>query len=202
MVKRILIGVGVAVGLLVAAVAVLGMIAPTELHVEREVLINQPKNVVFEELKQMKNHDVWSPWFKRDPNLVKKYRGTDGTVGFVSSWSGNEEVGVGEQEITKIAEGERLDYELRFEEPFEDTNTAYLITEENGKAQTKVRWGLDGKLLFPGNIMCMLMNMKAKLAADFDEGLAGLKEHMETQPAAAVEPEMEKESESVGPDEE
>ena len=179
MVKKVLIGVGVVLVLLVAVIAVLGAIAPTDLYVEREVVIDQPKDAVFEELKYVKNHDAWSPWFKRDPKMVKKYSGTDGTVGFVSSWSGNKDVGVGEQEITKIVPGERIDYELRFKEPMEETNTAWLSTEAVGADQTKVKWGLKGKTPFPGNVICMLMDLKGQLTADLDEGLAMLKQNQE-----------------------
>jgi hypothetical protein len=182
MMRKILVGVGVVAVLLVATIAVLGAIAPTDLHVEREVVIDKPKDVVFEDLKYVKNHERWSPWFKRDPNLVKAYRGEDGTVGFVNSWSGNDQVGVGEQEIKKIAEGERIDYELRFKKPMEDTSKAYLITEAVGENQTKVKWGMQGKTPFPGNVICMLMNMKQSLAKDFDEGLGMLKTELEKQP--------------------
>jgi uncharacterized protein YndB with AHSA1/START domain len=182
MAKKILIGMGVVAVLLVATIAVLGAIAPTDLHVEREVVIDKPKEVVFEDLKYVKNHERWSPWFKRDPNLAKEYHGEDGTVGFVNSWSGNDQVGVGEQEIKKIAEGERIDYELRFKKPMEDTSTAYLITEAVGEHQTKVKWGMQGKTPFPGNVICMLMNMKQTLAKDFDEGLGMLKAELEKQP--------------------
>lgn len=180
MAKKILIGLGAVVGILVLVIAVLGAIAPTDLHVEREVVIEKPVAVVFGDLKLVKNHDLWSPWFKKDPNIVKEYKGEDGTVGFISSWSGNDEVGVGEQEIKKIAEGERIDYELRFKKPMEDTNTAYLITESLGENQTKVKWGLQGKTPFPGNVMCLVMNLRQKLAGDFDEGLAMLKTHLES----------------------
>jgi hypothetical protein len=35
-----------------------------------------------------------------DPDMKKTYRGTDGTVGFVSEWESNKkDVGTGEQEI-------------------------------------------------------------------------------------------------------
>ena len=182
MAKKILMGVGVVAVVCVAAIAVLGAIAPTDLHVEREVLIYKPKEVVFEDLKYLKSHDRWSPWFKRDPNVIKEYKGEDGTVGFVSSWSGNDQIGVGEEEITKIAEGERIDYELRFKKPMEDTSTAYLVTEALADAQTKVKWGMKGKTPFPGNVICMVMNMKQTLAKDFDEGLAMLKAELEKQP--------------------
>lgn len=63
--------------------------------------------------------------------MKKGYRGTDGEVGFLSSWdSKNENVGKGEQEIMKITPISRLEYELRFFDPFEATHDAYLILEE------------------------------------------------------------------------
>jgi len=179
MAKKILISLGVIVAVIVLVIAVLGAIAPTDLHVSREVVIDKPKDVVFSDLKLVKNHDHWSPWFKLDPKIVKEHRGEDGTVGFVSAWSGNDKVGVGEQEITKIAEGDRIDFELRFKKPMEETNTAYLITEAVGENQTKVKWGLQGKTPFPGSVFCLVMNLRQKLAADFDEGLGMLKKRLE-----------------------
>lgn len=185
MLRKILIGVGVVVGVLIAAVAVLAMIAPTDLHVERDVVISRPVDVVFEDLKFVKNHDSWSPWVKKDPNLKQSYRGEDGTVGFVSAWSGNDEVGVGEQEITQIAEGERIDYELRFKEPMEDTCSAYLVTEAMGDSQTRVKWGMQGKNPFPGNVVCYVLNMREVLAGQFDEGLSALKARLEGMPESS-----------------
>src|SRR5688572_16407495 len=112
--KKILIGLAVFVSVIVLLVTFLGVLAPKQFVVEREVLINKPKDFVFAELKQVRNHGNWSPWERKDPNLKKDYKGTDGTVGFVASWAGNKEVGVGEQEITNIIEGQRIDFELRF----------------------------------------------------------------------------------------
>ena len=173
--KKILIVLFVLVGLVV----VVGLVAPKDFHVEREVIINKPKDVVFFQLKYVKNHNQWSPWVKKDPNIVQEYKGTDGTVGFISSWSGNDQVGVGEQEITRIVEGEKIEFELRFKKPMEDTSQAYLITESVGENQTKVRWGMTGKSPFPGNVVCLLMNMKDKIGQEFQNGLNDLKSILE-----------------------
>src|SRR5678815_5858519 len=97
--KMVLTTFLVVVGVVVVGIAILGFVAPTDLNVEREVVINRPKDDVFNDLRLMKSHDSWSPWMRKDPNIVKQYTGADGTVGFVQSWSGNNEVGVGEQEI-------------------------------------------------------------------------------------------------------
>lgn len=173
--KKFWIGLAILVGV----IGVLGIVAPKDFQVEREVVINRPKAFVYENLKFIKNHDSWSPWVKRDPQMTKSYKGTDGTVGFIYSWSGNSEVGVGEQEIKKIVEGERIETELRFKEPFEDSSQAYLITETVGENQTKVRWGMVGKSPFPINILCLIMNATKKIGNDFEEGLGSLKTNLE-----------------------
>jgi uncharacterized protein YndB with AHSA1/START domain len=171
---------GIALGVLVAIVLILGLVAPKDFSVEREVTIAQPKAVVFSYLKSLKNGAEWNPWAKKDPGIVHEYRGTDGTVGSVVAWSGNQEVGVGEQEIKNIVEGDRIDFELRFKKPWEGTNTAYLTTESAGDNQTKVRWGMAGKTSFPFNVVCLLMNLGKRVEKDFDEGLNNLKRILES----------------------
>lgn len=163
------------VGVLVVAVGALGVIAPKDIHVEREILIERPKDPVFQYLKFLRNQSAWSPWEKKDPQMQKTFQGEDGTVGFISAWSGNDEVGVGEQEIKNIVEGERIETELRFKKPMEDTSMAYIATEALGENQTKVRWGMKNNVPFPGNIFFFLLNVQAKLGKDFDDGLGQLK---------------------------
>ncbi len=165
--------------LFAAVLIILGFVAPTEFSIERSVLINKPKDQVFNSLKFLKNHDQWSPWSKRDPNMKKEHKGTDGTVGFISAWDGNNDVGVGEQEIKNIVEGERIETEVRFKKPIKDTNTASLVTESVDAGQTKVTWSMQGKMPFPRNVICLLLNMQEVLKKDFDEGLASLKFSLE-----------------------
>lgn len=164
-----------------AILVVLGLVAPNEFLVERKILISRPKEDVFNSIKFIKNHDSWSPWSRRDPNMKKEFSGTDGTVGFVYSWSGNSEVGVGEQEIKNIVEGQRLETEVRFTKPMADTNQSYMTTEAIDEHQTEVTWGMKGKMSFPKNVVCFLMNMQKILEKDFDSGLHSLKMNLEKQ---------------------
>ena len=79
-----------------------------EYAVERETTINQPKAMVFEYVKYLKNQDNFSVWAKMDPAMKKGFEGTDGMVGCFSTCDSDiDSVGKGEQEITKITEGER-----------------------------------------------------------------------------------------------
>ena len=76
MLKKILIGVGVLVVLLIAVVALAGALAPTEFAVEREIVINKPRAEVFEYAKNVRNQNEWGPWFKRDPAMKQEFTGT------------------------------------------------------------------------------------------------------------------------------
>jgi RimJ/RimL family protein N-acetyltransferase/uncharacterized membrane protein len=160
---------------LVALVLITAVIMPKDYAVEKEVVINQPNDEVFAYLKSLKNQDNWSVWYSKDPNIKKSFTGTDGTVGFTSMWEGNKDVGKGEQEITHIEEGERIDTELRFLEPFESTNNAYMITEPIDSASTKVKWGFTGAMPIPMNVMLPFMGMEESVGKDFQDGLNNLK---------------------------
>jgi len=164
---------------IVVLILVLAAIAPKNYNVSRSIEIAKRKRVVFDYLKYLKRQDEWSPWGKRDPNMEKKFTGTDGEVGAISYWKGNKEVGEGEQEITKIVEGDSIESELRFLKPFKSTSDAYIITKEVEQDRTKVIWGFSGKNKFPMSIMMLFMSMDKAVGKDFEEGLASLKETLE-----------------------
>lgn len=178
--KKILGIMGGVVLLLVVIVAVLVFITPGDFKVEREITINKPKADVFNYVKLVKNQKEWGTWIKKDPAVKLAYSGTDGEPGFITSWdSDNEEVGTGEQEITKVTDGSRIDSQLRFKEPFESRADAYIITEEIGPAETKVKWGFTGSMPKPMNLMLLVMDMDKEVGKDFDEGLRNLKTILE-----------------------
>lgn len=168
----------VVVGLL-ALVFLLHLIGPKNYDVFRTVEISKPKNEVFNYLKYLKNMDDWSPWAKKDPNMQKKFTGTDGEAGALSYWLGNKEVGEGEQEIKKVVDGKRIESELRFFKPFKSTSDCYLDVEELSNGNTKVKWGFSGTNKFPMTIMSLFKNMDSMVGPDFEEGMASLKAVME-----------------------
>lgn len=163
----------------VLLILILAIIAPKTYHVSRSIVIAKPKSEVFENLRFLKNQDQWSPWNQKDPDMEKKFTGTDGEVGAISYWNGNKDVGEGEQEITKIVEGERVESQLRFLKPWESTSDAYLATESVDANATKVTWGFSGKNKFPFSIMMLFMNMDKMVGKDFEEGLDNLKSNLE-----------------------
>lgn len=167
---------------IVVIVLVMAVIVPSEFGVEREASVDKSKTEVFKYVKLLKNQDYFSVWAKIDPNMKKEFSGVDGTVGFISSWtSEHPDVGVGEQEITGIDNERRIDYELRFLEPFESTSSAYMIFESVDSNKTAVRWGFEGDMPYPMNLMLLFVDMEGELGGDLQNGLDNLKGILEKQ---------------------
>jgi hypothetical protein len=164
---------------IIVLIVILALIAPKSYDVSRSMEISRPKAVVFENIKYLKKQEEWSPWAKKDPNMEKKFTGVDGEVGAISYWNGNKDVGEGEQEITKIIEGKRVEGELRFMKPFRSTSDSCLELVELSNGNTKVTWGFKGENKFPMSIMMLFMNMDKAVGKDFEEGLQSLKSILE-----------------------
>jgi uncharacterized protein YndB with AHSA1/START domain len=165
---------------LVVIILIAAAIMPSEYAVERHVVIQKSRNEVFAFARMLGNQDKYSVWEGRDPNIKKSYRGTDGQVGAVYRWeSQNEEVGVGEQEITRIEENKRIESALRFEAPFESNDQAYMAFEDAPNGATKVVWGFNGKMPYPFNLMLPFMGMEEMLGKDFQDGLDKMKAYTE-----------------------
>ena len=120
----------------------------------REIIINRPKQEVFDYIKYLKNQNEWGTWAKKDPNMKKSYSGIDGTVGFVYSWeSDDKKVGKGSQEIKKITEGEHIEWEFLF--AGKPPTQCYWITETVSENVTRMKWGFTGRMNYPLNIMIL-----------------------------------------------
>lgn len=168
--KKILI----ILAIIIAIPLIAALFVKREFTSERQITVNRPKQEVFDYIKHLNNQKDYDVWHKMDPEAKTTTSGTDGTVGYVYAWDG-EKIGKGEQEITNIVEGERMDTQLRFKEPFESEASCYLLTEAQGENQTLVTWGISGKSPYPFNLMSLFFDM----SDDFDKGLQELKTVLE-----------------------
>lgn len=158
---------------------IVALFTKKEYAVEREIIINKPKQDVFTYVKYLKNQDNYSKWVMTDPNMKKDFKGTDGTVGFIYAWDGNKKAGKGEQEIKKIIEGEKLEHEIRFEKPFAGIGYTHFTTQSLDGNKTKVIWGMKGKNTYPMNIMNLFIG--GLLGKDLEISLSNLKKILENQ---------------------
>lgn len=159
---------------------IVALFVKKEYIVEKEIAINKPNADVFDYVKYLKNQANYNKWVMMDPNAKKEYKGTDGTVGFVSSWdSENNELGKGEQEIKSLKEGERIELGLHFIKPFKGEATSWMITEAASATETKLKWGIKGSTHYPMNLMNLFV--PGILGKDLETSLAMLKNVLEKQ---------------------
>lgn len=151
----------------------LAFIVTTAFENKAEIVIDRPRPEVFDYLRSIKNQRNWSVWGKDDPNMKEEFIGTDGTVGFIERWEGNNKVGKGSQEITRIVEGERMECLFHFEKPMRMTNDVYIATTTVEGNKTKVVWCISGKAPRPFNLVFPLM--KGSMMKGFRKGLSNLK---------------------------
>jgi len=146
-------------------------------YVNREIIINAPRQKVFDYIKLLKNQDEFNKHAMAGPDRKKEFKGTDGTVGYIYSWSGNKKAGVGEKEIMNIIEGKKIETEIRFVKPMAATASIIMETESLSDSQTKVYWSNAGTLKYPVNIMIPMM--EKMLPKEMDTSLSTLKNILE-----------------------
>jgi len=147
-------------------------------YVRREIIINAPLQKVFDFLRLLKNQDQFNKWATADKkNRKEEFKGIDGTVGFIYSWSGDKSAGQGEKEIKNIIEGKRIETEIRFVKPMRTSATIIMETESLPGDQTKVSWSNAGTLKYPVNILIPLL--EKSVAKGMDASLSTLKDILE-----------------------
>ena len=163
---------------IIALVLTIALFMKKRHYVNREIIINAPRQKVFDFLKLLKNQDKFNKWATADKkNRKEEFKGTDGTVGFIYAWSGDKSAGQGEKEIMNIVEGKRIDTEIRFVKPMRVTATVIFETEALSENQTKVNLINTGELKYPMNLFVPIA--ERKFPKDMDESLLTLKSILE-----------------------
>ena len=175
--------VGITILTLLALVLIIALFVEKDYSVNRSVEISRKLDDVFNYVKFLEHQDEFSKWNLMDPDMKQTMSGEDdGKVGAIRSWdSDNDDVGAGEQEIIKIDENKRIDFELRFERPMRLTSNAYFITEGLDNGSTNVTWGIDGHVSWPWNFFNLFMDMDEALGPDLQEGLDNMKRVLEAE---------------------
>lgn len=170
---------GVIAGIIIV-ILIVAAISPKAYSLQRNILIDKPVAQVFDHVKFLKNQEKFSKWATMDPNMQKTYTGTDGTPGFISAWDSKEKsVGKGEQEILKITDKSRIDFEIRFIKPFPGVAQSYMSTIAVNEGSTNVIWAFASNMAFPMNVMLLFMNMDNMIGKDLEIGLTNLKRNLE-----------------------
>jgi hypothetical protein len=179
--KMIIVKIIVVLVAIVAVLMVVAMFSKNKYTLQREIVINKPKADVFTFVRYNKNQPLFSKWLQLDPNTKINYTGAaDGTPGAVLHFASNSnKTGTGEWEIKKVAEGERLDFQLRFLKPFAFVADGQFATDAVAANQTKLTWTYHSGMNWPMNVMLLFMNMEKVVGPDIEESMRNIKKQVE-----------------------
>ncbi|PIB34769.1 hypothetical protein BFP72_04800 [Reichenbachiella sp. 5M10] len=177
--------------LVLIVVAVVGWILPREVEVYRETTIDAPANQVFDYLNDLSKLDQWSPWYQIDPEgTTYTAEGPTTGIGSKVSWeSEHPDVGSGSQEIIEAVRPEFIKIQMYFAGFDEPNYATYLITESSGVSS--VKWGFQGDFGINPFYRCMGLFMDSMLGPTYEEGLARLKNVLESQPSPPIKSDLE-----------
>jgi hypothetical protein len=174
MLFKILVGVAAAVVLVVAGLAVIVAVQPSEFRIERSTTIAAPAPVVFAQVNDFHKWEAWSPWAKLDPSAKNAFEGAPAGSGAAFAWSGNSTVGEGRMTNVESRPSELVRIKLEFLKPFAATNTAEFTLKPEGE-RTAVTWSMSGHNTFLGRAVGLFVNMDKALGGEFEKGLASMK---------------------------
>lgn len=180
----------VAVVILIAAILIVGLIAPKEYEVTRSTTIDASADEVFENVYYFKNFDRWSPWYDMDTTQQTTIEGNDGEVGSKMSWkSENEQVGEGYLERKSVEKNKSIVNELGFDDGRFLSTDSWTFVEEDGR--TTVTWtNSSNDLNFVAGMFFMFNDPDKMMGKDFEKGLEKLKAYVESHPKKSEPKEM------------
>lgn len=163
--------------IMLAAVLLAALFAPSSKTVSRSISINASQKVVFGQLANFENWKKWDAWFAKDTLQERTYFGTLNDKKQRYSWSSqNEDVGNGRVEMNDIDGIDKLTHTFYFDE--RPKKGIFLLNTEGKK--TTVLWEMQSELDYPFKLMNYFMD--PLVGPDFELGLKNLKNLTENMP--------------------
>jgi uncharacterized protein YndB with AHSA1/START domain len=168
-------------GILVAAVLVYAATKPNTFKIHRALLIDAPPERIFPMIDDLHAQSAWSP-FEKDPAMKRTHSGAPRGKGAVYEWDGNRQVGAGRIAIIDSVPPSKVALLLDMVRPFKAHNIVEFTLERSGPG-TNVTWSMQGRQPYMAKVMTLFMDCDKMVGSQFEEGLAKLKQLVETQPA-------------------
>ncbi len=155
--------------------ALISYFLPTGIHIEREMVIEAPVEVVFEQVNDFRNWEKWSPWAKMAPGMVNEYTGPPSGPGHRHIWnSDHARVGAGMQEIIESQPNRLIRIRTDFERQADGLSTWKFEEVEGG---TRIHWSMDVMVgSNPAQKYTGLL-LDAIMGPLFERGLADMRDH-------------------------
>lgn len=173
--------VGTLYFLLIMLIAVLlaSLFAPSYKAITRTTSIDAPVEVVYGQLVNLKKWSKWDAWYPKDLSQVRTFEGSIGDQRHSFSWtSSHEDLGSGSVVIKRYQKNENIYFVLSLINNGREYNFEgdFRLKERNG--QTIVTWTIRSKQSYPFKIINYFI--EKFMGPDFTSGLANLKTYIET----------------------
>lgn len=168
--------ISVIIGFLLVLLFIVPLLLPSESEVERSIVIERPREVVFTNLLDFNIYRQWNPWSAKEPASTHEISGQPGMIGHSWTWNG-EEIGNGTLTIKQFHEFDYIENILEFKEPMQTESQDIWRLDEVSEG-TKVTWINKSPANYPLGRYFGLM-MDNWLGQDFEDGLANLKNYLE-----------------------
>lgn len=165
---------------LVVALIVIGFLLPTTVHVERSRVIDQPPEVVFDALVDLRHFVQWAPWLERRPEMDRRLEGEEATgVGATLVWRESADAGASRLRIVGVDRPERIDMLLELGD--NEAESWFAIADASGGSE--VTWGMRiefGALDLVGRYLGLVL--PGLVGNDYREGLEALDDYLARTP--------------------
>jgi uncharacterized protein YndB with AHSA1/START domain len=167
-------------GFVILLLVLVGLFLPTAYDIRREVTIQAPAARVHAWVGDLAKWPEWTPWQEHDPTTMVTLGPVTSGMGASQTWTS--EGGDGELTITASSPSEGITYEMAFILDGERVPAKSVMRYAEHGGATTVTWTMQGDAAdFMPPVVSGYMNlmMEGSINAEFDKGLAKLKQVVE-----------------------
>lgn len=169
--------VGLFLGGMFLLTVVIGLLLPSQYHVERSLVMDAPIEIIFEQVNNLEKNKNWSPWNEADPTMVVTYGEKKSGVGAFYSWT-SKKSGAGTLTILESEPPVRIKSKLEFEGQGISFNEWFFEETEQGVNVTESFYGDMGYNIIQRYFGLFIDSF---IGPFFDRGLANLKKIAESE---------------------
>lgn len=165
---------------LIILIGIVGFFLPTQLTVSESIAVKKAAGPsAFNMVNDLKQWPEWSPWLKLDPDMKLEYGASSQGAGASYSWqSEKQNVGNGSLKIVESKANEFIKTEMAFEGQGE-ASASYFF-KDTGNDAVEITWTFEGDMGSKPIGGYLVLLFKGAIAADYQKGLASLKQKAES----------------------
>lgn len=175
---RFLLRFSLAFALLVAVLALIGLVLPRSYRVERSVTVAAAPAVVYPLVGDLARWSEWSLRAARDPQMQVTFSPATSGPGAWTEWRSARQGG-GRAEIVVALAPERVSYRMSYSDlPVAGEGTFRLVATGGG-ASTVVTWTSEGRLGWSPLVRWFGLLLRRLEGRELEQGLAALQSRVE-----------------------